>query len=219
MLSQLLALPSISSVHAYARRELPNPSATTKLNPLTSTETSSWPSLFPKSANAKVFLSGLGTTYAAAGSLEGQRKIDLDLNYELAKAAKEAGVETYVLISVGFANSKSWMGPYVRMKGEIEDKITSLGFKHTVFVRPGVIVGQRTPDQVRAAEQVFQNAARAVGKLGNVFRDSWAQDDDVIARAAVKGALECAEGKRPEGVWVMNAGEIVKLGREGKGKA
>ena len=219
MLSQLLALPSITSVHAYARRDLPNPTATSKLNPLTSTDPSSWPSLFPKSANAKVFLSGLGTTYQAAGSLEAQRKIDIDLNYELAKAAKDAGVETYVLISVGFANSKSWMGPYVRMKGEVEDKVRSLGFKHTIFVRPGVIVGRRAPDQVRTAEAVFQNTARAVGKLGNVFRDSWAQDDEVIARAAVRGALECVEGKRPEGVWIMDASEIVKLGREAKGKA
>lgn len=36
----------------------------------------------------------LGTTKAAAGSIEEQRKIDLDLNLELAKAAKAEGIET-----------------------------------------------------------------------------------------------------------------------------
>ena len=36
----------------------------------------------------------LGTTKAAAGSVEEQRKIDLDLNLELAKAAKAEGIET-----------------------------------------------------------------------------------------------------------------------------
>lgn len=223
MLSQLLAHPSISTVHAYTRRDLPNPTASSKLHPLTSPSISAWPSLFPasssSSANARVFLSGLATTFSAAGSLAAQRSIDVDLNYALALAAKASGVETYVLISVGFANARSWLGPYVRMKGELEDKIAALGFKHTIFVRPGVIVGRRAPDQVRVVEAAFQGAARAVGRLGGAWRDGWAQDDVVIARAAVRGALECVEGRRGEGVWVMGAREIVRLGRVGKGES
>ncbi|KAF2654795.1 hypothetical protein K491DRAFT_693458 [Lophiostoma macrostomum CBS 122681] len=219
MLSQLLAHPSISTVHAYTRRDLPNPTASSKLHPLTSPDTSAWPSLFPTSANPKVFLSGLATTFSAAGSLAAQRAIDVDLNYALALAAKASGVDTYVLISVGFAHARSWLGPYVRMKGELEDKIAALGFKHTVFVRPGVIVGRRAPDQVRVVEAAFQGVARAVGRLGGAWRDGWAQDDVVIARAAVRGAVECVEGRRAEGVWVMGAREIVRLGRVGKGES
>lgn len=38
------------------------------------------------------FFSALGTTRAQAGSLEAQRKIDFDLNLELAQKAKEGGV-------------------------------------------------------------------------------------------------------------------------------
>jgi uncharacterized protein YbjT (DUF2867 family) len=90
----------------------------------------------------KIFFSGLGTTKAAAGSIEAQRKIDYDLNLDLAKAAKESGVDTYVLISSGSANAQSNFA-YVRMKGELEDAVKALGFKHTVILRPGLIVGGR----------------------------------------------------------------------------
>lgn len=41
-----------------------------------------------------VFVSCLGTTKAQAGSIEAQRKIDLDLNLQLATAAREEGMET-----------------------------------------------------------------------------------------------------------------------------
>ena len=50
-----------------------------------------------------MFISCLGTTRAAAGSVEKQREIDLELNWKLAKAAKEEGVET-----VSFLISSVW---------------------------------------------------------------------------------------------------------------
>lgn len=46
------------------------------------------------SGASKVFVSCLGTTKAQAGSIDNQRKIDLDLNLTLAQAAKDAGADT-----------------------------------------------------------------------------------------------------------------------------
>ena len=57
------------------------------------------PSLFPRAPAPQLFISALGTTRAIAGSVEAQRAIDLDLNLSLARAAHDAGVDTYVLIS------------------------------------------------------------------------------------------------------------------------
>ncbi|KAF2713390.1 hypothetical protein K504DRAFT_461922 [Pleomassaria siparia CBS 279.74] len=211
ILTQLLEHPSISAVHAYTRRELPNPTSSTKLHPLSSTDTATWASLFPRSPAPSVFFSGLGTTRAAAGSLENQRKIDYDLNLELAKTAKEAGVDTYVLISSASANGQSSMG-YVKMKGELEDRVKELKFKHTVIVRPGLIVGERT--ESRFAEAVARSIAVGLGKLNAGLKDAWAQDADVIARAAVVAGLQCAEGKREEdGVWMLGQGDIISLGK------
>jgi uncharacterized protein YbjT (DUF2867 family) len=197
-------------VHAYTRRDLPNPTSSSKLHALQSTDTATWPSLYPTAPPAPLFLSALGTTRAAAGGPEAQRAIDHTLSVALAKAAKDAGATTYVLISSGSASPKSAV-PYSKMKGETEDAVRALGFAHTVILRPGLIVGTRS--ESRPAEAVFRGIAKALGKVSNVLKDSWAQDAEVIARAAVRAGLDCVEGRREEGVWVLEQGDIIRLGR------
>jgi uncharacterized protein YbjT (DUF2867 family) len=211
-LSQLLAHSSFSSIYAFTRRELPNPTAATKLHPLTSADTSTWAATFPRDPTPKVFFSGLGTTMRQAGSFEAQYKIDYDLNLELAKAAKEAGVETYVLISSNGANAQSSFA-YVRMKGKLEDDVTALGFKHTVFVRPGLILGERKPEDKRPAETAFQTVAKLFRSVTPKLTDFWAQDSATIARAAVNAGVQCVEGKREDGVWVLGQAEINAMGK------
>lgn len=202
-------------MYAYSRRDLPNPTASTKLNPITSTDTAQWPSLFPHELKPKIFFSGLGTTKAAAGSIEAQRKIDFDLNLELAKVAKDVGVEIYVLISGGGANSQSNIA-YTRMKGELEDAVKALEFKHTVILRPGLIVGERTDS--RPAEAVLRGIAKAFRSLTPALTNFWAQDASVIARAAVNAGVQCLEGKHEAGVWELGQGAIIGLGQEETGQ-
>jgi uncharacterized protein YbjT (DUF2867 family) len=156
--------------------------------------------------------SGLATTRAAAGGFDNQRKIDYDLNVELAKAAKDAGVETYVLISSSGASSKS-MFAYIKMKGELEDAITAMGFTHTVFVRPGFIAGERTNREAGVAEVALRWMAKSLGNVKPVLKDTWAQDGDLIAKAAVHAGVQCMEGKREAGVWVVGQPDIVTLGQ------
>jgi len=207
ILQTLLSHPSFTQVQAYTRRKLPIDS--TKLSPLESTESDKWPSLFP--SGVSIFFSALGTTRGQAGGTENQRKIDLDLNLALAKAAKEAGVQTYVLISSSGANASSKMA-YTQMKGELEESVKALGFKHTVIMRPGLIIGAR--EDSRPPEFVVQKVASFMGTvLGNRGKDFWAQDAGVIAKAAVEAGLQCVEGKKEEGVWMVGQSDIVRLGR------
>ncbi|KAI7519824.1 hypothetical protein KC316_g20021, partial [Hortaea werneckii] len=105
ILDTLCDLPNFDLVHAFSRKELPTKA---KLNPLVNSDSSNWPSEFPKSS--QLFISALGTTRGNAGGFENQRKIDYDLNLALAKAAKEAGTKHYVLISSGGANPNSPFG-------------------------------------------------------------------------------------------------------------
>ncbi|KAJ4299013.1 Protein fmp52, mitochondrial [Kalmusia sp. IMI 367209] len=211
ILSTLLAHPSITSVYAYARRSPPNPTASTKLFHIPSAETDKWPSQFPRESNPKIFLSALGTTKGAAGSVEAQRKIDLDLNYDLAKAAKDAGVECYVLISTAGATSSS-MFPYTKMKGQLEDKVKELGFKHTVILRPGLIQGTR--EESRPAEAVIRGFAGVLRKISPKLTDFWVNEAGVIGKAAVVAGLRCVEEGKEAGLWEVGQGEIEKLGRE-----
>ena len=210
ILSQLLAHPSFSAVYAYTRRDLPNFAGSTKLQPITLADSSKWASQFPPTS-ARIFFSALGTTRAQVGGFDAQRKIDYDLNLELAQAAKNAGVDTYVLISSNGASAKSYFA-YPKMKGELEEAVKRLGFKHTVIVRPGLIVGDRS--ESRPAEAALRGLAKGLRSyVSPKATDWWAQDAGVIARAAIHAGVMCLEEKREEGVWVLEMGEIVPMGK------
>ena len=172
-------------------------------------ESESWRKQYPSGVD--VFISSLGTTRATAGGFENQRKIDYDLNVELAKAAKEAGTKSYVLISSSGANSSSMFG-YMKMKGELEDAVKALDFEHVVILQPGLIVGQRASG-TGIAELVLKKTATGAGSLSNRLKDFWAQDAEVIARAAVRAGLDCVEGKEKEKVRVLGQADVVRLGR------
>jgi uncharacterized protein YbjT (DUF2867 family) len=163
-------------------------------------------------ANTPLLLSALGTTRGAAGSLEAQRAVDYDLNLALAKAAKEAGVTTYALVSSGGASAKSSF-PYLRMKGELEEAVREVGFDHLVILRPGMLRGQR--ENPRLAERILNTGITVLGKIGGRgVEDSLAQDADVVARAALAAGLQCIKGEKEKGVWELAQKDIVRLGRD-----
>lgn len=216
ILKQLLTSPSYTSVYAFTRRDLPDAASST-LHEIKSKETDTWPSLFPKSekapADKRVFLTALGTTKAAAGSFEAQRKIDYDLNLALATAAKDSGVDTCVLISSGNASSTS-MFNYVKMKGELEESIKGLGFKHTVIVRPGLIMGTRPDHDSRPAEAAIRKLAHGMRAIsGGLLTNFWGQDATIIARAAINAGSDCVQGKREAGVWFLEQADIIRMGQ------
>ncbi|CAI6331640.1 unnamed protein product [Periconia digitata] len=211
ILSQLITHPAFTSVYAFARRNPPNPSESSKLHPITSTDNTTWPASYPRSTAPKIFFSALGTTRANAGGLEEQRKLDVDLNLALAQAANDAGADTYVLISSAGASSSSRF-PYNAMKGELEDKVQALGFKHTVILRPGLIMGNRK--ESRPAEGVIRGIAGALKMVSPVLTNFWGQDATTIARSAIVAGVMCLEGKREDGVWILAQSDIVKMGAE-----
>ncbi|TAQ89370.1 hypothetical protein B7494_g2323 [Chlorociboria aeruginascens] len=208
ILSTLLSLPSVNNVYVLARRA---PKTTeSKLHPLISTDSAQWASQFSAiTPTPSIFFSGLGTTRSQAGGLENQRKIDYDLNFSLAQAAKTSGVKVYVLISSTSASASSSI-PYSKMKGELEDAVKALGFEHTVLLRPGLIVGNR--EDSRPLEFAVRKLAAFAGALGSGLKDSWAQDADVIGKAAVSAGLKALKDRDVPKVWELGQADIVRLG-------
>ncbi|MEH6447789.1 MAG: NAD-dependent epimerase/dehydratase family protein [Oleispira sp.] len=98
---------------------------------------------FSEELSASVLFSCLGTTKKQVGSIEAQRRIDLDYQYDAAKIAREQGISEYFLVSSSGASAQS-PSAYLKMKGQLEDKVIALGFPRSVIFRPSLLLGKRT---------------------------------------------------------------------------
>lgn len=119
-------------------------------------------------------------------------------------------METFVLISSSGANAQSNFA-YMKMKGELEEKVKELGFKHTVILRPGLIMGDR--GESRPGEWMLRGLANSMKKVSPALTNFWGQDAGIIGKAAVVAGVSCVEGKKEAGVWEVGQAEIVQLGK------
>lgn len=111
------------------------------------------------------FFSCLGTTLKVAGSKENQRHIDYEIPLKFAEIAKANGVSKAVLLSAYGASSASKVF-YSRIKGELEDKISSLGFDSYIVFRPGLLLRKDTD---RMGERLSAALLKFLNGLG-LFR-------------------------------------------------
>lgn len=98
-----------------------------------------------------VLFSCLGTTLKQAGSIEEQRKVDFEYQYEIAKIASEYKVKHYILVSSSGANSTS-RNAYIKMKGDLEEAVLALPFKRISILQPSLLIGER--ESFRLGESV-----------------------------------------------------------------
>ncbi len=102
----------------------------------------------------------LGTTRKQAGSIDAQRKVDLEHQFTAARLAAANGVEHYLLVSSAGADASS-NNPYLKMKGELEQRVLQLPFARISIFQPSVLMGARAGS--RATEKL---AGLALGSLG-----------------------------------------------------
>ncbi|OCQ24064.1 NADH dehydrogenase [Pseudoalteromonas luteoviolacea] len=96
-----------------------------------------------------LLFSCLGTTKKQAGSISMQRTVDFDYQLQAAQIAARNKVPHYFLVSSSGANAQS-RNPYLKMKGQLEDEISKLGFAKICIVQPSLLLGKR--DHFRLAE-------------------------------------------------------------------
>lgn len=89
-----------------------------------------------------MLFSCLGTTLKLAGSITQQRLVDVDYQYRAAELALNNGVSHYLLVSSSGANANSRTA-YLKMKGELELKVTALNFPQTSILQPSLLLGER----------------------------------------------------------------------------
>jgi uncharacterized protein YbjT (DUF2867 family) len=141
----------------------------------------------------------LGTTMRTAGSKQAFRRVDYGYPLAVAKLAKRHGTPTFVLNSAIGANPTSRFF-YNRVKGEVEQELTGMGFRSLTFVRPGLIGGKR--DEFRPAERVASAALRLIGPaLPRAWRINPAER---IAAAMIEAAV----AGRP-GTHIIASGDLI----------
>lgn len=131
-----------------------------------------------------VLFACLGTTLKAAGSKEAQWAIDYEANLEFAKAARENGVHTLVLISASGANSASRLF-YQRMKGELEQAIIALNFPHLMIFRPPLLI---RPNSDRLGEKIAERILHGFNRIG-LMKSQRPLAVEKMAQAMLKAAL------------------------------
>ncbi|OYY54105.1 MAG: hypothetical protein B7X59_01505 [Polaromonas sp. 39-63-203] len=102
----------------------------------------------------------LGTTLKVAGSPQAFRAVDFDAVVRVARTARGAGATRLAVVSAMGADSQSRV-LYNRVKGEMEEAVSQLGFDAVVIARPSLLAGDRASlmQESRSAETIALWAA------------------------------------------------------------
>lgn len=98
----------------------------------------------------------LGTTLRQAGSKAAFERVDYHMVVDLARAAKKAGAQQFLVVSSLGASTRS-PAFYSRVKGRMEQAVSEAGFATVQILRPSLLLGARA--QQRPAEDLAQRAA------------------------------------------------------------
>jgi uncharacterized protein YbjT (DUF2867 family) len=191
LLIQAQANPAIQQIIAPSRKALP---AHHKLqNPQVDFEH------LPKDASwwqVDAVCCALGSTIKQAGSQTAFYRVDHDYVLDAAKLAHAAGARCFVLNSS--LGAKVQAGSfYLRVKGEIERDLATLGFTSLTLVRPSLLDGGERPDS-RPGESLAIAASKLLGPL--IPKKLRPVSTARVAQAMLQAALQM-----PSGVHVLES--------------
>lgn len=126
----------------------------------------------------------LGTTIKKAGSQEVMYRIDVDYPYSIAKLSQQQGAQQFLVVSAMGANANSSIF-YSRMKGELEQKLATLGYPSLSILRPALLLGER--NEVRVGERIGAIVAKGTAWLmAGPLKKYKAIEGRQVARAMLK---------------------------------
>ncbi|WP_237057072.1 NAD-dependent epimerase/dehydratase family protein [Microbulbifer sediminum] len=175
LVDRLARSESIQSVITITRRPAPHPSDKVDNRVVDFEQLAAHPTLF----QGDMLFSCLGTTRRQAGSLQAQRRVDLDYQFQAAELAAANGVRHYLLVSSSGANAESRSG-YLKMKGELERRVQRLAFPRVSIFQPSLLLGSR--DHLRMGEQLAALVLPALCRLPGLRRYRPIRGEQVAAR-------------------------------------
>jgi len=102
--------------------------------------------------------------YIKKSRRKGFRKVENEYVTKIAKMAHGNGAESISVVSAVGAN-KSSRNLYLKTKGEMEEKIISIGYNKTVFAQPGHLLGKRLLKKIRPEVPIMEFGERILKPL------------------------------------------------------
>jgi uncharacterized protein YbjT (DUF2867 family) len=155
-------------------------------------------------SGSDVVFSTVGTTQRKVkGDKEAYRRVDFDIPVKAARFCKMTECETFVLVSSVGASSKSG-NFYLKLKGEVEDAVESVGLNSVHIMRPSILFGDRK--EFRMGERTGKAIMSALSFLiPSKYKPIHAKKVAEAMLAAVK--------EEKEGFFVYENKEIKSLSR------
>lgn len=151
---------SFDTVRLIVRRPLPKPHGNTEVKLINFEDAESFKMALE---DCNVVFCAVGTTQQkVAGSKEAYRRVDFNIPVLAAKFSKEAGVQHFSLVSAVGAQ-KSVSNFYLRLKGEVEERVQDSGLSSVAVFRPSLLLGNRS--EKRTGERIAQIVMPVVAPL------------------------------------------------------
>lgn len=202
LLEELLNDPYFETVRILIRRpiELTHPKLEKKIIDFNDSD-----SLLVGLSNSNVVFCSVGTTQKKVkGDKKIYRRIDYDIPVSLARFSKMVGCEKFILVSSVGANSKS-NNFYIKLKGEVEDTVKTIGLRSLHIMRPSFLLGERK--EFRLGE--------SIGKpLMQVFSFVIPARYRAIQAKDVARAMAAIAKAKNEGVFSYEHDQIKALGKK-----
>ncbi len=144
----------------------------------------------------------LGTTIKTAGSQAAFRAVDFDAVVAVARAARKLGATRLGVVSAMGADAQSRVF-YSRVKGEMEDAVSKLGYTTLVLARPALLDGDR-----EALAQTTRPAERLSLAAMTLLKPLISANYRAITATKVARALVSAINSSGAGVRVLPSGEM-----------
>jgi uncharacterized protein YbjT (DUF2867 family) len=188
ILQGLLADDSVGAVHSLGRRELD------LKHPKLTQHRVDFSKALPALPSVGEAFVALGTTIKVAGSQEAFRAVDYDAVVAVAKAAKAAGAKRLGVVSAMGASKLSGIF-YNRVKGEMEESLSAMGFDTLVIARPSFLAGDREAlgQPVRGGEKLALRISRLLAPL---IPDNLKSIDAAAVARALLAAVPASNGQR-----------------------
>lgn len=155
--------------------------------------------------NADVIFCTIGTTQKKVkGDKGAYRKVDFDIPVNMAKMGLQKGVKQFILVSAVGADAHAG-NFYLRLKGEVEETVSSLGYESLYILRPSILLGKR--DEFRLGESIGKAVLRSASFL---FFGNMRKYYPVKAKQLAQAMINASKEKSP-GSHVLFYDEMVKL--------